>query len=89
MTVPAQVECGADAALLQQEQRFLEMVPELRREYMGQFVAVKDGRVVAHGPDDEELVARLQDRGGAEGIYIGWVGDVSPVYDLPSPNEVR
>lgn len=60
----------------------------LMKRYPGEFVVVHQGRVVAHGHDDESLASRMFEKLGDEPFYIGHVDD-DMVYELPSPEVVR
>ena len=61
----------------------------LLRRYEGQFVAFCRGRMVAHGPDDEELARQMFERYGEVPFYIARVERTPTVYELPSPEVVR
>ncbi len=64
-----------------------KLTPLLKR-YEGQFVALYRGRVIGHGPDDEELAKRMYERLGDAPFYIARVERQPTVYDLPSPEVV-
>jgi ABC-type enterochelin transport system ATPase subunit len=60
----------------------------LLKRYEGQFVALKKGRVVGHGTDDEELALRMFEKFGDAPFYIAKVSKEPIVYELPSPEVV-
>ena len=59
------------------------------RRYVGEYVALQGGRVVAHDRDDEALAARMFARVGDVPLYIGHVGETPLVPEIPSPELVR
>jgi hypothetical protein len=69
-------------------QAFQRKQAHLLQRYEGQFVALYRGRVVGHGPDDEELAQRMYERLGDAPFYIARVERQPTVYDLPSPEAV-
>jgi len=69
-------------------QTFRRKLAQLLKRYEGQFVALYQGRVVGHGPDDEELAKRMYERLGDAPFYIARVERQPTVYDLPSPEVV-
>ena len=62
---------------------------QLLRRYEGQYVAIRQGRVVAHGPDDEELARRMFADWGDQPFYIARVEREPTVHELPSPELER
>ena len=66
-------------------QTFQRKRAQFRQRYEGQFVALYRGRVVGHGPDDEELARQMYERLGDVAFYIGRVERQPTVYDLPLP----
>lgn len=69
-------------------QTFQRKLAQLLERYEGQFVALYRGRVVGHGPDDEELARRMYERLGDVPFYIARVERKPTVYELPSPEVV-
>jgi hypothetical protein len=65
---------------------FRELLPELRAKYDGQFVAIKDGKVVASGSDRVTVALEAYARVGYGPLYLGHVTDLprAPVR-IPSP----
>src|SRR4051812_11380342 len=72
--------------LATQERAFHAQMDSLLPLYRGQFVAVSQGQVVGHDPDDEALAARLFAQLGDAPFYIGRVESTPVVYELPSPD---
>ena len=66
-------------------QTFRRKRAQLLQRYEGQFVAFYRGRVVGHGPDDEELARQMYERLGDAPFYIARVEREPTVYELPSP----
>ena len=62
--------------------------PDIRRKYGGQFVAILDGKVVAHGPTSREMLQDALWNGITDAQ--GWVFDtVAPGYVRPCPPTMR
>jgi hypothetical protein len=76
---------SAEESLAAEEQALQRQRAELLRRYEGEYVALRAGRVVAHGPDDEELAWRLFFDLGDWPFYIAKVERTLTVYELPSP----
>jgi hypothetical protein len=53
-----------ESAWERERRAFRALLPELRVNYDGQYVAIKDGNVVANGSDRE---------GGSGGVFPGWL----------------
>lgn len=79
---------SAEQKLLADERAFRRKRTHLMKRYPGEFVVVHQGRVVAHGHDDESLAGRMFEKLGDEPFYIGHVDD-EMIYELPSPEVVR
>jgi len=43
-------------------------------EYLGQWVALRDGKLVGHAPDRRTLVRSLRERSEAAGLLMAWCG---------------
>jgi hypothetical protein len=69
---------------------FRELLPELQTKYDGQFVAIKDGKVVAIGSDEGTVAPEAYARVGYGPLYLGQVSDSprAPIR-IPSPQHVR
>jgi len=52
-------------------------------------VALYKGRVVGHGPDDEDLALRKFEKLGDVPFYIQKVGKEPIIYEVPSPEVAR
>ncbi|MGH7773157.1 MAG: DUF5678 domain-containing protein [Candidatus Binatia bacterium] len=72
-----------------EERMFHQKRAHLRRRYEGQFVAMYQGRVAGHGPNDEELAQRIFKKLGDVPFYIGKVEEKPTIYEVPSPEVVR
>jgi hypothetical protein len=73
----------------EEERAFRQQRRQLLHRYKGQFVALYQGRVVAHGPDDEELAREVFERFGDVAFYVAKVEKEPTVYELPSPEMTR
>ena len=76
---------SSEDALEAEEQAFRQKRAQLLKRYEGQFVALKKGRVVGHGTDDEELALRMFEKFGDAPFYLAKVSKEPIVYELPSP----
>ena len=74
--------------LVAEERAFYRKRAHLLQRYEGQFVALYQGRVVGHGPDDEELARRIFAKMGDVPFYIQKVGKEPLIYEVPSPEVV-
>lgn len=75
--------------LAREESAFRRKLPLLRRRYEGQYVAIHDGRLVGHGPDDKALALRMYRQFGSDVLLIARVEEPPTVYELPSPERVH
>ena len=75
--------------LAAQERAFHKRRARLLRRYEGQFVALYQGRVVGHGPSDEDLSRRMFEKFGDAPFFIQRVEKEPTVYEVPSPEVVR
>ena len=80
---------SAEELLAAEERAFYKKRAQLLKRYEGQFVALYQGRVVGHGPDDEELARRTLEKLGDVPFYIQKVGKEPLIYEVPSPEVVR
>jgi len=69
--------------------RILQKKAHLLQRFEGQFVALYKGRVVGHGPDDEDLALRKFEKLGDVPFYIQKVGKEPIIYEVPSPEVAR
>ena len=76
---------GVEQALAAEQQAFRKQQAQLMARYEGEYVALHLGRVVAHGPDDEELAQSLYAKLGDKLFYIAKVERKPAIYELPSP----
>lgn len=75
--------------LATKEAAFRRKLPQLLLRYAGEFVALYQGRVVGHDPDDEALAQQMYAKLGDVPFYIGEVAENPRVYELPSPETDR
>ena len=73
-----------DQRFRREQEAFQRNFKRLLRRYPNQYVALANGRVIDHGPDDEELAARLFARRGQNYLAIFPVRKTPVVYDLTS-----
>ena len=81
-------EPGEDL-LAAQERAYCKKRARLLQRYRGQFVALYQGRVVGHGPDDEDLARQMFEKFGDAPFLIQRVEKEAAVYEVPSPEVVR
>jgi Family of unknown function (DUF5678) len=84
-----QVQESLEDPFVEEEHAFRRQHRQLLQRYRGQFVALYQGRVVGHGPDDEELAREVFERFGDVPFYIAKVEKEPTVYELPSPEITR
>jgi len=69
---------------------FQRKLPELLKQYEGQYVAIHDGEAVAAGDDEVAVIQAAYDRVGYTAMHVGKVSLEPPrVYRLPSPRIPR
>jgi hypothetical protein len=56
------VENPARDKMLQEIHAYKKMHPRLVKKYLGQFVAIHNGKLVDHDPDKEELFLRVKEK---------------------------
>ena len=76
---------SVEQALAAEQEAFRRQQAQLMARYEGEYVALYLGRVVAHGPDDEELAQALYAKLGDKLFYIAKVEREPTIYELPSP----
>ncbi len=84
-----QVQEFLEDPLADEERAFRQKHRQLLQRYEGQFVALYHGRIVGHGPDDEDLARELFARLGDVAFYIARVAKEPTVYEFPSPEGLR
>ena len=68
---------------------FQRLLPQLLTQYSGQYVAVHDGQVVDHGPDEIALALRFFAQHGNVPIHVGLVtAESAPVAHVPRYREL-
>jgi hypothetical protein len=79
-----------ETAWERERRAFRALLPELRAKYVGQFVAIKDGKVVASGPDEVAVALEAYSRVGYGPLYRGYVADTPrPPVRIPSARRPR
>ncbi len=72
-----------------EERAYCKKRAALLQRYQGQFVALYRGRVVGHGPSDEDLARQMFEKFGDAPFLIQRVEKKPTVYEVPSPEVVR
>ncbi|MBI3822993.1 MAG: hypothetical protein HY289_09995 [Planctomycetes bacterium] len=76
---------SVERALAAEQQAFRKQHAQLMARYEGEYVALHLGRVIAHGPDDEELAQSLYAKLGDKLFYIAKVEREPTICEVPSP----
>jgi hypothetical protein len=63
------------AAWEEEQRAFLRLLPTLLATHRGRYVAVREGCVIADGPDQIEVARRAYALAGYVPIYVGLVTD--------------
>jgi len=66
---------------------FREMLPQLLQRYKGEYVAIYEGKLLGHHPDDRELARRTFKKVGDVPFLLIKVSETLPIDDFPSPEE--
>jgi uncharacterized protein DUF5678 len=74
-----------EQALAAEQQAFHKQQAQLMARCEGEYVALYLERVIAHGPDDEELAQSLYAKLGDKLFYIAKVEREPTTCELPSP----
>lgn len=65
---------------------YRRLLPTLLASHRGEYVAIHEGQVIDHGPDQVALALRAYERFGYQPIYVGLVSDdPSPALRVPTP----
>jgi hypothetical protein len=67
-----------DALFKREKVAFEAMLPKLKQQYPGSYVAVHDGAMCVIGASEAEVVRNFFERFGDTHVYIDYVGDRSP-----------
>jgi hypothetical protein len=68
---------------------FRQLLPALLKTYPGEFVAVHDGAVVAHGSDEVAVIQSAHAKAGYVAIHVGRVTpELDRIARIPSPRIV-
>ena len=88
-TLPApqlNLEPTPSTAWEEERRAFLRLRPTLMAAYRDQYVAVHQGAVIAHGPDQVEVAQQAYARAGYVPLYVGLVTEEPPPpARIPSP----
>lgn len=68
-----------DALFEQEKAAFEAMLPTLKQQHLGKYVAVHGGRVEVVGATESEAVRLFFEKFGDTHVYIGYVGDTVPM----------
>lgn len=78
------------AAFRQQVAAFEKMKPVLLEQYSGQYVALRQGEVVASGDDKLDVSSRVREQFGPGGYYVAYVAPDAPrTVRMLSPRVIR
>lgn len=64
---------------------FIVLLPKLRAEYFGQFVAIHDGGVIAAGTDESLVLLEAFEKAGRVAIHVERVPPTSTTARVRSP----
>ncbi|MEM9774151.1 MAG: DUF5678 domain-containing protein [Chloroflexota bacterium] len=79
-----------ELAMWREESAFLELHEELKVKYMGQHVAMKDGKIVDHDSDVASLYKRVRQKFEGEFVLIDRVQeDPVPIIKVRSPRIIQ
>lgn len=82
-------EESGEEPFVAEERAYCKKRARLLQRYPGQFVALYQGRVVGHGPSDEDLARQMFEKFGDAPFFIQRVEKEPTVYEVPSPEVVR
>ena len=88
VSAPAKQRIHPTAHLVAEEAAFRRKLPKLLKRYRGQYVALRHGRVIGHGPDDGKLACQVYDRLGKVPFFIAKVQREPVVYEFASPEAI-
>jgi hypothetical protein len=81
---------SSEQALDAEQAAWFARPPAERQQYAGRYVAVLDGQVIDHDPDQRALYLRIRAQFGRQGVLIikaDW--DATPVFTIHSPRLAR
>jgi hypothetical protein len=67
---------------------FRKMLPQLLKKYKGEYVAIYQGKLLGHHPDDSEMARRAYKKVGHAPFLLTKVSKTIPIYEFSSPEEV-
>jgi len=88
VSAPTKPRTDPTAHLAAEEAAFRRKLPQLLKRYRGQYVALRHGRVIGHGPDDGALAGQMYRKLGKVPFFIAKVQREPIVYEFPSPEIV-
>jgi hypothetical protein len=80
---------SADTNLERDHQQFECLKAKLLQAHPGEYAVIKDGELVAVGPDQQTLVDEVYQRFGAVDLYVKRIDPVERVYRISGPRIVR
>ena len=84
--VERQLALAREQKIRDESARFRAQHSQLRAAYLGEYVAMRNGEVLDHGSDVQQLYQRIKDRFGDDAILIAPVTDApAPIYQMRSP----
>lgn len=61
---------------------FHARLPELKRKYFGQYVAIHNGQVAVYSDSENDVARRFFHEHPDEDVYIGFVGEPQTAYQI-------
>jgi hypothetical protein len=80
---------SADARLKNDRQTYLHLKPKLLKTHPGEYAVIKDGELVAIGPDQQALIDEVYRRFGVVDLYVKRIEPVERVYRISGPRIAR
>jgi hypothetical protein len=79
----------ADANLERDRQLFAELKANLLKTHSGEYAVIKDGELIAVGPDQQTLVDEAYRRFGVVDLYVKLIEPTERVYRISGPRVAR
>jgi hypothetical protein len=80
---------AADAGLETDRQTYLRLKPKLLQTHPGEYAVIKDGELVAVGPDQQSLIDEVYQRFGVVDLQVKRIEPVERIYRISGPRIVR
>ena len=80
---------SADANLERDRQQFACLKPKLLETHPGEYAVIKEGELVAVGPNQQVLIDEVYQRFGAVDLYVKRIEPSERVYRISGPRLVR